>query len=121
MSELEKLAPDLKLCERIPDGAFSDSALVHARIFTGHIVVGPREAHIENDLDILCSAPTLAEIMEAFERAEFATSIFSCGVGWIAKAIKHNINEFKWDENPASAALKLWLELNEEEKSEKNG
>lgn len=107
MSKLEDLVPPLELCKRIPEGAFADSALVHARIFTGHIVVVPREAAIENDWDILCSAPTLAEIMEALpknvEYRWYEGKFCPCHP-------KHDPVEFA-DKNPPTAALKLWLEL----------
>lgn len=113
MTKLESLVPPLELCQQIPPEAFADSALVWCVCEDMRGVISQVEIRALCDNACECfPAPTLAEIMEAFQRADFATSIFSCGVGWIAKAIKHNINEFKWAENPATAALRLWRELN---------
>lgn len=116
---LESLVPSLDLCKRIQNGAFADSALVHARIFTGHIVVVPREAAIENDWDILCSAPTLAEIFAQlpqtstvtwFTPEEYPNEFAVCCYVLQPKPRKPKLKS-EIDDNPAAAALKLWLEL----------
>lgn len=119
MSKLDELVPPLDLCMKIPDGAFVYSALVHARIFTGHIVVVPREAAIENDWDILCSAPTLAEIFAQlpqtstvtwFTQEEYPNEFAVCCYVLQPKPRKPKLKS-EIDDNPAVAAMKLWLEL----------
>ena len=113
--QIESLVPPPELCKQIPPGEFEDSALVHARIFTGHIVVVPREAAIENDWDILCSAPTLEEIMAAMARMEVCPGVDMlvnikgeiCGR---VDAGMRNVS-FCGKSTPAEAALKRWLEL----------
>jgi len=131
MSKLEDLVPPLELCRKIPFLLFEDSVFLRILWRKSRREEVRLRAEVENDPEfaeledneeiIIYPAPTLAEIIEALHRAEFATAIFSCGDSWMVKAIKHNINEFKWDEKPAAAALKLWLELNKEKKSEKKG
>ena len=124
MIKLDELVPPLDLCQRIPPEAFADSALVRARIFTGHIVVVPREAAIENDWDILCSAPTLKEILKALP-SQNRDKLPLCitpdfpddGPGEFGDAWACGYRKYGCiiETAPETAALKLWLSLNAKE------
>ena len=113
--KLEQLVPPLELCKQIPEGKFADSALVYA---TG----GDNGVTFRGDIaEILgcCPAPTLEEIMAALN---------DCGNvflrkdddGWMImrklpgddEGYGYEVTTERAPDNPATAALKLWLEVN---------
>lgn len=126
MKNLDDLVPPLDLCKRIPAGEFADSAFCW--IDVGHtcvlpIDVIPPERHpfielrrytIQGDE---IPAPTLAEILEKLPshykvRMKYSRDeklVFSVFAG----------EEIERDMNAASAALKVWLNLNANFKTEK--
>lgn len=117
----EDIVPPFELCKRIPEGAFSDSVLVH--------VVKPgsgtevRERIKADTLPLSWTkvpAPTLAEIMlalPAYNEDEIRLCCISdfpedgekmvLGEAW---SVGYTEAGKKSDKNPATAALKLWLE-----------
>ena len=125
MSKLEDLVPPLELCKQIPEGEFADSALVWMVLPDGSLhpvfPIIARDATLPDD-DII-PAPTLAEIMVALDAA-----------GWYCPTAYYQVNTWKVDcesdpvdeefnslptildaedkDNAATAALKLWLEVN---------
>ena len=115
MSKLEDLVPPLKLCRMIPAGKFNDSALVWGEDYALNKVIQRCWNSFLNNEPITLyykgiPAPTLAEIMDADHRIHIARSyndktwVADCWVNgkWIARnAI-----------TPATAALRLWLEVN---------
>lgn len=119
MSNLEDLVPPLELCRKIPPGEFKDTALIW--FFDGHSwwVNAPEfDAQPEKEYP----APTLQEIL-----AELDTEGLCCPSArfdsdtWTVYWIDNPVNEI-WcahesDKNPATAALKLWLEVNKSVKS----
>ena len=133
MSNLEDLVPPLELCRQIPEGKFADSVMVYA--VTKHSLnycFGGRRCFI-NDYRELIPAPTLQEII-----AELTPGEDSCGEitqfgkdkhGWFTMASFEGNDDgygsgFETYEeidrdNPATAALKLWLEVNKLDRTDK--
>ena len=113
---LEKLVPPRKLCEKIPPGAFADSALIW--MFDGvDWWVNVRE--FDATYDEAYPAPTLAEIMADLARMELCPGVDMlvnikgeiCGR---VEAGLRNVS-FCGESTPDEAALKLWLELRSEQ------
>lgn len=113
--KLEQVVPPLELCAKIPDGAFADSALVWEE---DSCVFGKLPPHVvsreENTYHtILAPAPTLQEIMEAIDQSFDAnlTATFNLGQ-WVVEYRHYPKKGIGSDNfNPATAALKLWLEV----------
>jgi len=124
MNGIENLVPDLELCKQIPEGAFADSALVWSYSCDKR----KTEPFVEErDCIDFCRmgmvnappvypAPTLAEIMGALpknvEYQFFNGKFLPCHP-------KFDEDDFA-DEKPEDAALKLWLELNKSDLSDKS-
>ena len=131
MSELKDIVPPLELCEQIPAGEFEDSVLVW-RERIGNISRDDR-VKIREPEDISYKvesaevnyfpAPTLAEIFrvlpETIDTPEDEFCVLSLmpsrdddeeDMFWIG----YNNTNGK-DANPATAALRLWLAMREEE------
>jgi hypothetical protein len=119
MNDLERLVPDIKLCKKIPEGKFADSALVwQARTDAIELewIVVPREQ--AEPMMRRIPAPTLAEISEALENHG---SVFTRrdDDGWMVMLEMAGDDEgYGYDAkierdpaNPATAAMKLWLEF----------
>ena len=114
MNALENLVPPLELCKQIPEEKFEDSVFVWAGAIP---TIRPNFRYKE-----MYPAPTLAEIMRAcddLDEGYLPTCCFT-GVKWrmesrsnpfLASIKRHRTS----DKNPATAALKLWLELNKEQ------
>ena len=111
MSNLESLVPPLELCKQIPTGKFEDSALVWR--WNGKSGAIFARAGYPNET---YPAPTLAEILIAEPKI---AGIFRYDpdkklqkVIWVAEYLSEKCGPV-WihDETPATAALKLWLEL----------
>jgi hypothetical protein len=112
---LENLVPPLELCKRIPAGHFEDSALVWEKnIGLDGTVYEPRINTRKASLvqNILYHAPTLAEIIVALDKAGYwcPTCFYRRGI-WHIDCEDRTIMDAEDKENPATAALKLWLEL----------
>jgi len=122
---LEQLVPPLELCQQIPQGAFADSALVWTRTWCrGEPCVQPREEANENGWTTYAPAPTLAEILETlpkFNKNEVCLAVVPdfpdegekriFGEAW---AVGYTDKDSVKDTTPATAALRLWMEVNKE-------
>ena len=134
MSKLEDLVPPLDLCRKIPVGKFEDSALV--LIFWHKSPNTPVEirtrCEVENDPEfddlveeqriIIYPAPTLEEILAELPKFDMNEIPLACvpefggerrifGGAW---AVGYTDKNNATDKSAATAALKLWLELNKE-------
>ena len=99
------LLPPLDLCKMIPDGAFKDSMMVWRRGYQAFPISIEQRTPFTPYEQI--PAPTLQEILEELPGQNHITT----GVGrwdvsneYVAIAV--------YGDNPATAALKLWFELN---------
>ena len=100
------LVAPLELCNKIPDGAFADSALVWLNRSLGWFVEERHEGY-----DIIFEtypAPTLAEIMSALPKC---VEYRWFDDGFYPSHPKHYAGDFA-DPSPTTAVLKLWLTLN---------
>ena len=122
---LEKLVPPLELCKQIPEGKFAESALVWKGDLDGDPLLFPRECGICNQYGAeiaIAPAPTLAEILEEldaiFDDCEYDVCVWnSAQLGkWGVQIVVfgRTANHIEYDANPATAALKLWMEVNKE-------
>ena len=140
MSKLKDLVPPLELCKLIPAGAFEDSVFCWCEYnsqeegyvrngwrstqdIDGDFIVAPRFSaekntfcHRENFKITRngwhCPAPTLAEIMEELKTAMCVRwSSPVNGMHWLVKYDDLSDGGVL-DINPATAALRLWLEVN---------
>lgn len=108
--KLEQLVPSRELCERIPAGKFADSALVWRHGDSGS-VFSRQDYAVE-----AFPAPTLAEILAEIgddPRVSIARASRTLG-GWRVTAQNERGNcsySLFLDDNPADAALRLWLEV----------
>ena len=133
VNTLESLVPPLDLCKQIPAGAFEDSVLVWFGVknYDSTMEVVPRlelgetcKVFLKKGIRVLYPAPTLQEIMLAIDES-----------GGYCPSCRYQANTWQLDYeddplsdesmlpvlvdesdryNPATAALKLWLELNKE-------
>lgn len=120
MSKLEDIVPPLDLCKQIPAGAFEDSALVWSIRYgiPGDRIVNLIQRKDYHNGGFIVPAPTLAEILLALSESGNAyTSKNEVGC-----VVLHEIpGDEEWygysmrtetdKNNYATAALKLWLEL----------
>lgn len=137
MGHLEDLVPPVELCEQLPPGAFSDSALVHVEVFALDGVATYKDiiprACLETcyaDLigTIRAPAPTAQEIMDAlymeaedtckcpcdFIACERGTSGWEAYSSYVCSANCADCDECKDTQifdthNPAVALLKVYL------------
>lgn len=112
--KLEDLVPPLELCKQLKQGEFEDSAMVWVQnTQDGNAVFIDFRSVVECcgvHVDILAPAPTLAEIMAAMPDKHFY--IFSASPGrWVVVC---GGGDSDVDENPATAALRLYLEARHE-------
>ena len=133
--ELEDLVPPMKLCKQIPEGKFDESALVWEKHDEDQNVyeICPRLCcfcNIRNEK--ISPAPTLQEIMkklysESEGCCQLVNSFFDRN-GWEIVAVyeDHDDSGYGGDysnakdrDNPATAALRLWLAVTSE-KSDKS-
>lgn len=120
---LEILVPSLKLCQQIPKGAFEDSALVWwgACVYPRIYPDGVRYGHPWHKRGIT-PAPTLQEILLAIDESDgYCPSCRYQANTWQLDYEDDPISDESMlpvlvDEsdryNPATAAIKLWFELN---------
>ena len=137
MNTLESLVPALELCKKIPDEKFEDSALVWT--YSCDKTITDPTVERREDVDFcrrnvvnappVYPAPTLAEIMEAIDAD-----------GWYCPTCYYQANTWQVDcesdddvnsnsvpdildaedhDNPATAALKLWLRVNQLNRTDK--
>jgi hypothetical protein len=136
MSKLEELVPPLELCKLIPKGEFEDSAFIWDKTTSvgfwdgedkdGNHIGGfgkiphnkyrlrqnysdrCRKHLKEQDIELdIFPAPTLQEIMVELP----ASNIYRIKQTWTANFINDSIDNGIKSKKPATAALKLWLEL----------
>lgn len=114
MSKLKTIVPPPELCEAIPEGGFADSALI-GTYSDGKWIVLPRCKELEALPH--APAPTLQEIMVAIHELDFIRpTCYYKGNGWEVDCndpspeIPHLFYAEDQD-SAATAALKLWLEL----------
>lgn len=118
-NRLENLVPDFELSKKIFTGKFQDSALVwdyKIGRWTNRFRVRKRELF---DTPI-CPAPTLEEIMQELGKDFFVPTLSMQGAVWQVKCEFVDVlddyrTEIKTiiDSRASTAALKLWLELND--------
>lgn len=110
MIKLEDLVPPLELCKQIPPTCFTRTALFW--FFTnGEYWIGWR--YIASNFkpeQIVAPAPTLAEILESDHRMTITRS--HTGITWAAEVWDGSRWYARNAINSATAALKLWLEVN---------
>lgn len=113
--KLEDLVPPVDLCKQIPEGMFADSVLAWDSDYETWFV-RPR---IEVEPLIAIPAPTLEEIIVAINRIQFMPSSTYCRGKWDVWCEEYHddpeprqIFDCDNEVSGATAALKLWLELN---------
>lgn len=110
---LENIVQSLEDCKRIPQGSFTDSALVWlpASEKIAHVFARDQIAvYSEKTLKMCIPAPTLAEILAELP---FGTIVMLDSPNtWVCIArLGEQGTKIKKATNPAEAALLLWLEL----------
>lgn len=110
MSNLEDLVPALELCKQIPEGKFADSALVW------HIELCSLDpAHVSQRFSpaicaVMYPAPTLQEILSCIDAIiDVSVHFHHRGEFRFVWAKKLSNGQLVTQDNPATAALKLWL------------
>lgn len=118
MTDLYILVPSPALCKRIPEGTFEDSIFVlDFQYVSATWKVKRREEVLPSNQTI--PAPTFDEIMRALSCLQFYHNI-TCecsGDKFRAYCYERSYSEELHEaraENAATAALKLWLEINNE-------
>jgi hypothetical protein len=124
MSNLTDLVPPLELCKLIPQGEFQDSALVwidHRDVYpeenANPAVVVRKIAWAATSKKGVCPAPTLEElIITLADMTTYAVKICKSFNEWHVEcciAVEYGERYLSADSvnNPATAALKLWLKL----------
>ena len=120
--KLKELVPPPELCRKIPNGEFEDSALLWFEVEIlqenkNEWRIVPRSRLIEVCHNPKCLAPTLQEILEVLPHDDAYNDLL---LGYSSKVDKltgwhiYYTGDRKrhcYDENPATAALKLWLKL----------
>ena len=103
--ELKDLVPPLELCKQIPEGEFSDSALVW--VYDGESWwVNAREFDATPEIEY--PAPTLQEIMENLNIDGICIEYRDSSPHWVVAS--PYTDKTPAGDNPAAAALKLWME-----------
>lgn len=120
MSKLEDLVPPLYLCKNIDQNEFAGSALAWFISLNGKRWVAPRGSNrIENGECLFAPAPTLAEIFAKlpqtasvtwFTQEEYPNS-YAVGCYILQRKPRKAKLIVEIDDNPATAALKLWLNV----------
>lgn len=118
MSSLESIVPPLEDCQLIPEGSFAESAVGYQICNRGYndeyaTVVFRRE---EPEIP----APIFSEILIAIRKIEWIQQLYvdvseDCFVVGIIGQKRGNtttISMESQDQNPATAALRMWLEIN---------
>lgn len=112
--KLEELVPPLELCKLIPAGEFEESAFMRGLHAEFDTVIHRENLHIFTvNGEAFFPAPTLEEILAAFERNFVICEIWRTGQAEI------NCNDeatevTNW--SVSAAALRLWFRIREAEK-----
>lgn len=105
MSMCVKQVPSLEMCKMIPDGEFADSMMVWRKGYQAFPISIEQRTPYTPHKQI--PAPTLQELLEKIPGAKS----YCDGRGrWYVSDVFGTIEEC--GDNPATAALKLWLKLN---------
>ena len=120
VNTLESLVPPLDLCKQIPAGEFENSALSWYK--TGQYYVFPRKRFGKQYQ--VAPAPTLQEILNELPKYNENEVTLACVPSFLpgdkgrifgeAWSVGYTAKSSVTDATPATAALKLWLELNKE-------
>ena len=120
MSELEDIVPPLDLCMRICGSTFDNSALVWAMIPAKRVfwAVCERKEVEDEEERCLIPAPTLEEIFFELAKMEVCPQLSAIITvkGDVIYTISANGITVQEKDSAATAALKLWLELEEADK-----
>lgn len=124
MSQLQDLVPPLVLCKKIPAGEFEKSCLYWDRMGVFAFAVFPRECGdcpsfgVSPSNENIYPAPTLQEILLEIEKASgWCPTAYRLNGYWTVDCqddkddIMNDVMEQTDPDNPATAALKLWLKL----------
>lgn len=112
---LESIVPSLELCKQIPEGAFKDSALVWCVCEDMRGVISQVEIRALCDNACECfPAPTLAEIMEELRKTRHFPVVYFDAYKFEEWTVEDmGPGGVTYDKsNPATASLKLWMEIN---------
>lgn len=112
---LEDLVPPLALCKQIPHPHFWNAAMCWRTFNKGrkdeYTIVFPTGTLDPHDDDV--PAPTLQEILEELHKQQedvFLKWSETAYNEWFVNAYTHNREDYQaHDSNPATAALKVWL------------
>lgn len=109
---LEKLVADRELCEKIPAGEFGDTCFFWFNFGDGYTVCKNGKSGFA-DLQNAYPAPTLEEIIKNLSEGLNLVDCIKNFRGWEIDCMIGIDNPNAFDEKSgATAALKLWLELN---------
>lgn len=121
MPNLEDLVPPPELCEKIPPNEFDGSVFAwHLRIETGERFVAIRgSSNTDAGIVLFAPAPTLEETMLDLDfKGYFAPTCYRQADEWRVYAEEDSVNEPFFEiveqcdmERAATAAMKLWLEV----------
>lgn len=116
---LEDLVPPLELCRKIPFPKFEDSVFVR-HIKNGWILERTNIDLEDEEAGYYVPAPTLQEILDALSEIGEPVTLTQWKTGQIAVSCQIGDDSFEEvSQNGAEAALKLWLEVNKTDKSNK--
>lgn len=111
---LENLVPSLETCRKIPQGEFTDSALVWlpsekiAHVFARDQIA----VYSEKTLKMCIPAPTHEKICMDINRITGEKIVTSCFGGfWIVSVRINGDSLVVRAQNPATAALRMWMRL----------
>lgn len=114
--KLEKLVPPLELCKLIPAGEFEDSVLAwidHRDVYpeenANPSVVVRKIAWAATSKKGVYPAPTLQEIMAELPACDCYR--FFDKNEWTVLLVNGPVDDGVKSDNPAAAALRLWLKL----------
>jgi len=114
---LESIIPPLKLCKIIPQGSFADSALVWKEFVTG-MMYPPTDwgicARWQNNPSKECyPATTLSEVLAELITAGVGISgnVIMSNPYYTISTLPYDHDHEASDENPVTAAMRLWLKL----------
>lgn len=123
MSNLKDLVPSVELCKLIPSGEFVESALMWIEVEIPQENekewrIVNRTRPIEFCHNLKYPAPTLQEILLEIEKAGgWCPTAYRLNVYWTVDCqddkedIMNDVMEQTDPDNPATAALHLWLKL----------
>lgn len=118
MSRIASLSPEFAICRRIPDGAFSDSALVwmyrpELEGISEHPFAVEKRVIAEYLKREMYPAPTLEEVIEELDKRDrYENKLKICpvfpGGEW---SIGYSYKRLEKDFDLTAAALRLWFKV----------